>query len=98
MRADGHPAVEELVAYHRDELAGEARERLQDHLVLCKECARLLLDLENLVGLEPPSEAHRLSDDDVEEAKAALKARIRGETASPARLLRFHSSPPPKKG
>jgi hypothetical protein len=91
----GHPAVEELVAYHQDGLAEEARERLQDHLALCKECARLLLDLEGFADLEPPSEAHRLSDGDVEEAKASLRVRIRGDAALPARLLRFH--PPASK-
>jgi hypothetical protein len=92
----GHPAVEELVAYHQDELAGEARELLQDHLALCKDCARLLLDLEGFADLEPPSESHRLLDADVEEAKAALKARLRAESSSPARLLRF--PPASKKG
>jgi len=94
----GHPTVEELAAYHRGELAGRARELLQDHLARCEECARLLLDLESFADLEPPSEAYRLSDDDVEEAKEALTARIRGDTASPARLLRFPpAAAPPKK-
>ena len=95
----GHPPVEELAAYHRGELAGEARELLRDHLALCAECARLLLDLENFADLGPPSEAHRLADDDVEEAKEALRSRLRGATAPPARLLRFPpAKPPPKKG
>lgn len=97
---EGHPTVEELVAYHRGRLAKEAEELLRDHLALCKDCARMLLDLEAFPDLEPPSEAHHLSDEDVEEAKEALRSRIRGEKASPARLLRFPpaAKPPPKKG
>ena len=43
-----HPEPEELAAYHAGELAGEAERRLQDHLVACRECAALLLDLEGL--------------------------------------------------
>lgn len=75
----GHPPVKELVAYHREELTAAARELLRDHLALCEDCARLLLDLESFSDLEPPTEAHRLSDDDVEEAMEAMKARIRDE-------------------
>lgn len=41
-----HPGPDELVAYHADELEEEEAKRLQDHLVLCPECARLLLELD----------------------------------------------------
>lgn len=41
-----HPDPQELVAYHAGELGDEEAKRLQDHLVLCPECARALLDLD----------------------------------------------------
>lgn len=40
-----HPGPDELVAYHAGELGERHAARLQDHLVLCPECAQLLLDL-----------------------------------------------------
>ncbi|HEY4596160.1 MAG TPA: zf-HC2 domain-containing protein, partial [Thermoanaerobaculia bacterium] len=43
-----HPDAETLVAYHARELPAAAEQRLQDHLLLCRECAGLLLDLERL--------------------------------------------------
>lgn len=99
-RQEGHPSVEELVAYHRGELAEGACEPLQDHLALCEECSRLLLDLEGFPELAAPGEDHRLSDDDLERAMAALKARLRGE-GSAGQVIPFPRSgepPPPKKG
>lgn len=44
----GHPDAETLAAYHARELPAAAEQRLQDHLLLCRECAGLLLDLERL--------------------------------------------------
>ncbi len=41
-----HPDLEDLVAYHAGELAAVEEKRLQDHLVWCPECARLVLDLD----------------------------------------------------
>ncbi|HMB52004.1 MAG TPA: zf-HC2 domain-containing protein [Thermoanaerobaculia bacterium] len=43
--AEHHPAAEELVAYHRRELAAAAAEELREHLADCTECADLVLDL-----------------------------------------------------
>src|SRR5947209_7004686 len=43
-----HPEPGELTAYHAGELSLEAERRLQDHLVACRECAALLLDLDRL--------------------------------------------------
>ena len=74
--ASGHPAVEELVAYHAGELAGKAREAVREHLATCGECTRLLLDLMSFPELEPPSEADRLSEAEVTADKEALKARL----------------------
>lgn len=44
----GHLDPDELAAYHAGELPPEAESRVQDHLVACRECAGLLLDLDGL--------------------------------------------------
>lgn len=43
-----HPDAETLAAYHARELPEEEEHRIQDHLLVCRECAGLLLDLEGL--------------------------------------------------
>ena len=43
-----HPDAETLAAYHARELPEADERRVQDHLLLCRECAALLLDLEGL--------------------------------------------------
>ena len=45
---DGHPDADELVAYHEGTLAPGDAQRIQDHLVACRECAALVADLEGL--------------------------------------------------
>ena len=45
-RLGPHPGEEELVAYHAGEMGLEESKRVQDHLVLCPQCAKLLLDLD----------------------------------------------------
>lgn len=44
----GHPTPEELEAYHAKELSPEDEERICEHLVACRECADLVLDLQAL--------------------------------------------------
>lgn len=41
-----HPAPEELEAYYAKELSPEEEERIREHLVACRECADLVLDLQ----------------------------------------------------
>ena len=41
-----HPTPEELDAYHAKELSSEEEERIREHLVACRECADLVLDLQ----------------------------------------------------
>lgn len=41
----GHPAAEDLTAYHAGELTGDQAEEIQEHLAVCRQCSRLLLDL-----------------------------------------------------
>lgn len=53
-----HLAVEELAAYHAGSLPEAAEARVQDHLVDCPECTRVLLDLDALRhGADPADEA-----------------------------------------
>lgn len=57
-----HPEPEELLDYHLGDLSPEDRERIQDHLVLCQECSRTVLDLDAFPDVEPAREEDRLSD------------------------------------
>ncbi len=41
-----HPELDEMVAYHAGDLPQSQVPRLQNHLVLCPECSRLLLELD----------------------------------------------------
>lgn len=45
---DGHPDADELAAYYEGTLSPADMERVQDHLVACRECAGLVADLEGL--------------------------------------------------
>ncbi|HEX6201149.1 MAG TPA: zf-HC2 domain-containing protein [Thermoanaerobaculia bacterium] len=53
----GHPALDELAAYHRGELPEAEAERVREHLALCRECADLLLDWRDFARDEPPGAA-----------------------------------------
>jgi len=68
-----HPEPETLAAYHAGELTADEERRLQDHLMACRECSDLLLDLEGLA--DPGFGAGSLSAADQE----ALWGRIQGE-------------------
>jgi hypothetical protein len=57
----GHPEPDELVDYTLGRLAPAAKARLEQHLAVCAECTRALLDLEELAKAlpghdEPPAE------------------------------------------
>lgn len=45
-KSDEHPDAEALAAYQARELTPAEAQRVQDHLLLCRECATLLFDLE----------------------------------------------------
>jgi hypothetical protein len=47
-KTDIHPDADELVAYHEGTLSPADAQRIQDHLVACRECATLVADLEGL--------------------------------------------------
>lgn len=61
----GHPTPDELLDYHADDLAPAERERIEDHLALCADCARTVLDLGAFPAVEPLSEEDRLSSAEV---------------------------------
>jgi hypothetical protein len=61
--AGPHLEVEQLAAYHFEELPDDEAERVQDHLVMCRDCASRLLDLaafcapgEDELSQPPPTE------------------------------------------
>jgi hypothetical protein len=61
----GHPTPDELLDYHGDDLGPETRERVEDHLALCADCARTVLDLGSFPAVEPVREADRLTSADI---------------------------------
>lgn len=75
----GHPPVEQLVDYHERELSSEVAEEVRDHLALCGDCTRLVLDLARFAELEAPGPEHALSGDDVAEEQLAFEVRLDGE-------------------
>jgi len=71
-----HPDPEELAAYHAGELPPAEEERLRDHLVACRECAGLLLDLD---GLADPGFGAGTGSDDQEVVWQRLREEIQGK-------------------
>jgi hypothetical protein len=76
-----HLEADELVAYHERRLAADAAERVRDHLVLCPECADLLLDLGELAAPAQPAGAPDLTTGEVEAAWRELAPRLRAAPA-----------------
>ncbi|HEX5714846.1 MAG TPA: zf-HC2 domain-containing protein [Thermoanaerobaculia bacterium] len=79
---DGHPDADELVAYHEGTLAPGDAQRIQDHLVACRECALLIADLEGL------GDSDFGADEDLREETAELvwknvRQQIRREEGPP---------------
>lgn len=95
--ADGgaHPDAETLAAYHARELPEEEERHVQDHLLVCRECAGLLLDLE---GLGDPDFGREVeipagTEEDLWER---LRQEIRKEPEPPAVVtpIRRRTAPP----
>lgn len=75
-----HPTPEELISYHGSELSVEEEKHVQDHLVLCRECTALLLDLAAFPALDQEG-ARQLSDAEVAAAWRALQPQLRRQEA-----------------
>lgn len=75
LQEDAHITPERLIAYHQGELSSEDERRVQDHLVVCRECTALLLDLEAFPALDQQG-ARRLSDAEVAAAWQQMKSQI----------------------
>jgi putative zinc finger protein len=71
-----HPTPEQLTAYHAGELPAADEETLREHLALCRDCAELLLDLEDFPRLEPAAGVRPLTSEEVGEAWRQLRERL----------------------
>lgn len=92
---DSHPSPETLTAYHAGELTAAAAEDVQEHLTVCRHCARLVLDLPAF--LEAPTAAAEIERPD-EEAEAAwrqIRPRLPGPPHPPDPLAPPHPPDPP---
>lgn len=74
--AHRHPTDDDLVAYEAGELAGEDHRRVQDHLVSCAECARLVLEISSLEPKELAGE-DTVSELEIEQSLRKLRSRLR---------------------
>lgn len=71
-----HPAPETLTAYHAGELTQAAEEEVQEHLAVCRHCARLLLDLPAF--LEAPAAGDEDLDVEADASWRVIRARLPG--------------------
>jgi hypothetical protein len=71
-----HPGVDALLAYHAGELAEDEAEDLRDHLAVCRECARTVLDLASFPDVAPRDPERAPSDSQLADEVAAVRARI----------------------
>ncbi len=86
--APTHPSAEELDDYRFGDLSPEERERIQDHLAVCRQCVGTRRDFQALPDAPPIHQRHRAS----EEEMAALWERIReasGLALAPSLFQRF---------
>lgn len=79
LAAEGHPTPEDLAAYQAGELAMDQRERIKDHLAICEDCSRLLLDLAEFERFEPARESIAPVDARAEASWQRLRERLKEE-------------------
>lgn len=102
-----HPTPNELIAYRARELPSAEEDRIQEHLTVCEDCVRLLLDLAEFDRFTPaaesigPVDARTETDwqefrsrfrDDIEDVASAEEADEKVAAATPA-VLPFWSRP-----
>lgn len=91
---EDHPAPEELVAYRAGDLTAEEDDRIQEHLTQCRDCARLLLDLDEFEQLTPPPDELGPVDARAEASWQRLRSRLRDEDEDEEPpILRHRPSP-----
>ena len=89
VKSDTHPETDELVAYHEGTLSPGDMQRVQDHLVACRECAGLVADLEGLgdpdfgAGEELPEDAGEVVWEKVREEIRPKVVPFRGKERAP---------------
>jgi Putative zinc-finger len=76
-----HLSPEALTTYHAGELTPAAEEGVQEHLAVCRHCARLLLDLPAF--LEAPAAGLGSLDPEDDASWREITARLAGPTAAP---------------
>lgn len=79
-----HPEPATLLAYQLRQLSSEEAERLRDHLALCGDCSRLVLQIESFPDLPPLPADRLLSDRQMAAEWALLGRRIGLDAAAPA--------------
>ncbi len=82
-----HPSAEEIVAYARGELPEAEDQRFKDHLVHCRDCARIVLDL---AGEADPA------DPELGAAWAEIRERIEQAPAVEPVPIRTRRAPLPR--
>src|SRR4051812_48944015 len=74
---EAHPSVEDLVAYHGNELSAEEDRTIQDPLVACRECPELILALDGFADL--PAGEGGIAPAEVDSAWERVRQRLAGE-------------------
>jgi hypothetical protein len=77
---EGHPEPSELAAYHAGELTEDQEEKIQDHLTICEECARLLLGFSEYSRFQPSKDMDAAAEDQSAAAWQRFQTRLREET------------------
>lgn len=91
--ADEHPDLEDLAAYHEGGLEPTAREAIGQHLLLCDDCAAVILDLTHLDDPSASDDATGPSEHEIERAWRKQKELLAHDgvlTTEPARNPALH--------
>lgn len=73
----GHPTPEELLAFHFGALEAVDRDRVEDHLSRCRECAEVVLDFAAFPELAPADEVTPELERRLEEHRRGLIRQLR---------------------
>jgi Putative zinc-finger len=76
LEANEHPPVERLFAYQEGLLSGVEETELQDHLTLCPDCTRMVLELSGAVEPEVPDAETALPEERMAKLWPAMRRRL----------------------